>query len=422
MRWIPLWLVLGLVVSPLWAATTTDEAIRKYRLLLLHFPADYTLHTKLASVYILKARETGDLVYYDRAEQALRRSLDLRTEGNYQAYTYLAAIFQAKHDFDKAVTAAKRAGAMAPTDSYAYGLLGDAYQEQGKYDRAGWAYEKMHRLVPSLFSHARLARFHWLHGDTEGALRHLRLAVERGLTRSRSNENIAWAQTQLGEFHFSQGALPEAEAHHRAALSTYPGYHVATVGLAEVLAAQGHDQKAVKLYHDALQTIELPHYAAALGNLYRKLGRVDEAEQQYQRVEQLTSGTTLNEVLYNRMLAYFYAAHDRNVENALVLARKELEQRNDIYTYDVLAWALYKNGQVHEALPAMAEALKLGTKDARLFFHAGMIHSYLGQAEQSKSYLTRALVTNPYFDSLQADVANATIRQLDSGTGESFAP
>ena len=73
-------------------------------------------------------------------------------------------------------------------------------------------------------------------------------------------------------------------------------------------------------------------------------------------------------------------------------------------------------------LPAMAEALKLGTKDARLFFHAGMIHSYLGQAEQSESYLTRALVTNPYFDSLQADVANATIRQLDSGTGESFAP
>lgn len=38
---------------------------------------------------------------------------------------------------------------------------------------------------------------------------------------------------------------------------------------------------------------------------------------------------------------------------ALDLARKELEVRGDIYTHDVLAWALYKNGRAADAVAPM---------------------------------------------------------------------
>ena len=88
--------------------------------------------------------------------------------------------------------------------------------------------------------------------------------------------------------------------------------------------------------------------------------------------------------MYNRELAYFYADHDVKLDEALALARSELEVRQDIYGYDVLAWALYKAGKPAEALAPMAEALRLGTKDARLFFHAGMIHRGVGEAEKAK--------------------------------------
>jgi Tfp pilus assembly protein PilF len=98
---------------------------------------------------------------------------------------------------------------------------------------------------------------------------------------------------------------------------------------------------------------------------------------------------------------------------ALTLARKELEVRQDIYAYDLLAWTLYKNGHFQEAQAAITEALKLGTQDARLFFHAGMIHARLNTIDQATVYLRQALATNPHFHLFHADVAKQTLRELE---------
>jgi tetratricopeptide (TPR) repeat protein len=99
------------------------------------------------------------------------------------------------------------------------------------------------------------------------------------------------------------------------------------------------------------------------------------------------------------------------------LARRELEVRKDVYAYDVLAWALYKNDQPEAALAAVTEALQLGTRDARLFFHAGMIHHRLGDVTKAQSYLQRALATNPLFHPLHVAVAEQTLAALEKADG-----
>lgn len=125
-----------------------------------------------------------------------------------------------------------------------------------------------------------------------------------------------------------------------------------------------------------------------------------------------------NKVLYNRELALFYLDHDMKLGEALDLARKELEVRGDIYTHDVLAWALYKNGRAADAVAPMKEALRLGTKDARLWFHAGMIHRAVGEPDKAREYLQRSLATNPHFHILQAEVARRTLRELEGQFGQ----
>ena len=115
------------------------------------------------------------------------------------------------------------------------------------------------------------------------------------------------------------------------------------------------------------------------------------------------------------VLALFLADHDLRLPEALELARKELEARRDIYTYDVLAWALYKNGQAREAQAAMTEAQRLGTQDARLLFHAGMIHRALGEHEAARAALARALSLNPHFHVLHASVAAGVLAELKAG-------
>ena len=108
------------------------------------------------------------------------------------------------------------------------------------------------------------------------------------------------------------------------------------------------------------------------------MGRPDDARKQLELLEFISTLNPLNERLFYRELALFYADHNLKLKESVELAKKELEVRHDIYTWDILAWVLFKNGRVPEAAEAMEKALALGTGDALLDFHAGMIEFQLG--------------------------------------------
>jgi tetratricopeptide (TPR) repeat protein len=395
-------------------STGTDRNIQLYQRLLQRHPADAGAYYRLGDAYIQKARESGDITYYDLAEQALRKALDLAPHYG-RAVRHLAYVLYSRHAFQEAAVQAAKAIELEPTDSHAYGVLGDAYLELGQYARAQEAYAKMLRLRADLYSYSRLSGLQSLQGDTQGAMATLARAIEIGRAHNLPGESIAWVQWQLGNEHFAVGNLQWAAWEYHAALETYPNYHRALTGLARVYAAQQQYPEAIALYQQALAIMPLPEYAVALGDVYARVNRPEEAAKHYALVEYIGYLNSLNKVLYNRELAAFYADHSLKLTEALALARQELEVRQDIYAYDLFAWALLKNGQPQEARIAITEALKLGTQDARLFFHAGMIYAHLGEVDQARSYLQRALTTNPYFHIVHADVATRTLQELGEG-------
>ena len=197
-------------------------------------------------------------------------------------------------------------------------------------------------------------------------------------------------------------------AEYEAALKDFGGYYLALAAMGDVFAAQGKYEKAIDYYGKSVDVIPMPTTLATLGDLYTKVGDTQEARLQYDTVEIIAKLGAANGVIYNRELARYYADHDINLNKALKLARAEIKVRKDIYGYDTLAWVLFKNGHLDEAAEAMADALRLGTQDADLYYHAGMIHHGLGEYEQAREYLDRALALNSQFSVLQADVARAT--------------
>jgi tetratricopeptide (TPR) repeat protein len=98
---------------------------------------------------------------------------------------------------------------------------------------------------------------------------------------------------------------------------------------------------------------------------------------------------------YLHHLAGFYADSEENPVEALKWARKDMEVRHSVYAFDALAWALFRNGAYDEALAAMRRALSLGTRDAHLLYHAGLISSGAGRWEEGASYLRQAVAVNP---------------------------
>lgn len=392
---------------------TSDDLIRYYQARLAR-RTDVRGYTGLGQAYVLKARETGDPTYYDLAQAALTRGLELGAGGAAaaRAATELATIHMARHQFREALAEGQRALAFSPHPPLPYGPIGDAYIELGEYDRAAAAYENMKILSGPFYPHARLAALKFLRGDPAGAIAEMRRAVEAGLEGRQPRENVAWAQSRLGATLFQTGDLSAAATAYQEALTTFPGYHRALAGLAGVRAAERRYPDAIEGYRKAIGVVPLPEYAAGLGDVYTKTGRGDDARKQYDLVEYIGRLNALNQSIHNRELALFYLDHDLKLGQARDLAEKELEVRRDVYTSDVLAWALYKNGQARDALAPMTEALRLGTKDARLLFHAGMIHQALGEPEAARRALREALRINPHFHLLQAEVAERALKAL----------
>jgi tetratricopeptide (TPR) repeat protein len=340
------------------------------------------------------------------------KCLDLAPR-NAAALRHLAYVFYSRHEFAPAASYARKAIEIDPADAASYGVLGDALLEVGQYLEAQAAYSSMIELDQSLYSYSRLAGLKTVRGDTAGSRDDLKRALAAGKSLDQPAESIAWAEWQLASDHFATGNLVEAEGYYKQALNTYPNYYRALAGLAQVRAAQQRYDEAIELYGKAIAVLPMPEYLTALGDIHSIRGESQKAKQQYELVEYIGRLNALNQSLYNRELAYFYADHGIKAEEALELAHRELDYRKDIYAYDLLAWSLHKNNRNEEAADAIEKALRLGTRDAKLFFHAGLIYRALGAREKAAEFLSRALAVNPHFHPIFADSARRTLEQLE---------
>jgi tetratricopeptide (TPR) repeat protein len=406
----------------------TDHVIQFFQWKVSQDPDDCFNYDRLGSAYIQKARETGDIAYYDLANKALEKSLALESihAEAAPATKHLATVYFAEHRFAEARALAQRAIELNGNDITPYALEGDAEAELGNYDRAWSLYRCLEDPANSQAENSgvlylrqtRASSEAFLKGDLEDAIEHMRRSAEISQHAGLPAESVAWSQFTLGDNYFLAGKFVQARAAYLAALQSYPGYHRALAGLGKVAAAEGRLPEAIDDYERAIRVIPLPAYAAALGDVYAKGGQAAEARKQYDLVEFIGRLNVFNRTVYNRELAIFYADHNVHLDQAVALARKEFELRHDVYTWDALAWTLFRNGQVNEAAEAMASALQLGTKDASLFFHAGLIYERIGETETARKFLDRAVALNPQFNLLLADVAQQALRRL---SGESSA-
>jgi len=216
--------------------------------------------------------------------------------------------------------------------------------------------------------------------------------------------------------YFKTGQLDFAHQAYANALVLFDGYHSANAGLGRVQAAQGNTDEAIAYYKRAQASVPLPEYAAALYALYLQSGKPAEATKQLNLIEVVDRLARATGEKTNRNLALIYADRGQRLDRALDLIREELKVRQDVYTYDALAWALYKNKQYSEAQQAMERALKMDTPEPSFFYHAGMIALAQGRKPDAAKALTRALDLNPKFDPIQAPIAKQKLAETTASS------
>ncbi|MBX7218946.1 MAG: tetratricopeptide repeat protein [Blastocatellia bacterium] len=405
------------IATPLPSDTeTTEKIIRELEGRVKTNPVDFVALNKLTGYYLQRLRETGNFSYLELATKTTKASLDLLpAEANKGGLRGLIQVEISSHEFASARDHAKQLIELEGDKNYPYQLLGDALLELGDYEKAAEAFHNMETRTTESESakvplEQRFARMAFLRGDLETAKRNLTVALNAALAATPpARETVAWTRWQLGETAFQMGDYKTAEQQYRDALTTYPDYYRALASLGRVRAAQGDLQDAAAQYEKAVRILPDPTFVAGLGDVYKLAGRTKEAEAQYALVEQIAKLNKLNGVLYNRTVAKFYADHDLKPEDAYNQAKQEYAARQDIYGADVLAWTALKAGKLPEAQKAIKDALRLGTKDAMLFYHAGMIAKAANDSAGAKQYLEQALKLSPQFDPLQATVARKAL-------------
>ena len=333
----------------------------------------------LAGLLYSRSRSTGSQGDLARAESLAKNSASIRTQRNSQSLALLASIKMARHDFAGARAMAMRADSLEPGTPAHLALLGEIELELGDYDAAAAHFRAVNVGTQQFTIGARLARWYELTGRIDLARQYLVRAVADVDERDDlPREQRAWFNYRLGELELRAGNVSAAEAAFRAGLALHPDDIRVLGGLARAALARGASDAAIE-YGERATFIQLD--PATLGTVSLAYAMRGDSVQAASYAKAMSVSALQQPGAIHRAWGQFLLDHGTARDRRTVLSRaqEDLRVRNDVYGHDLVAWALYRNGQIDAARREMRLALSQGTQDVMLKAHAKAIGVVAGE-------------------------------------------
>ena len=393
---------------PIKLATSASGLVIQAQDRLRQAPNDVRALATLASASLQRFRETGDPSWYAKTQEAADRALALRPD-DVDALDAKASLANSRHRFADGVGLARRSMALAPDRFAPLGIAADALIELGRYDGGFALVDRRLALRPDGASYSRASYAAELRGDRALAIELMSFAVDATRTGS---ESRAWTRVELGKLYLGSGHVAAAELQMRRALIERPDDARALAGLGQALAARGRLDDAAKRYNRALELTPLPDYAAALHEIDQARGETQRAADDLELLRAMQRLLTANGARIDLERSLIDADLGRTGSAAIARAREARALRPGILGDDALGWTLTRAGRCAEGLSAARASLRLGTRDARLLFHAGAAARCAGARADAARYLREALELNPQFSVRWAPVAKRMLAEV----------
>lgn len=372
---------------------------------------DQIIATMLAGQYLQRYRERADVGDLLRAENEAKHSLELQPRYNINADMTMASALTAFHQMRPALAYAKEASRIVPSSFTARATVANLDMEIGDYSAAKDELTSRPISDDSNWDIA-LARYDELTGHLSSA-RTIIDGVQRRMDEVVDNpaETRAWSHWRQGELAFAAGDAQAAIAHYQESLSVFPGYWHGYDGLAKAYWSQRDWTSTLEFATKGADVYPLPEVLGYEYDAQLALGRRADAAQTLDlinAIERIGNAQGMND----RLIAMFYADHGLRAEDAMTIARRDLARRDDIYAEDTLAWTLAAAGKWKEARTHSERAVRLGTEDAKLQYHAGIIALHCGDRDEARKRLELALSINRRFNPFEAVQAQQTLARL----------
>ena len=374
------------------AVSATVANIARLKAVVTADPTNEDAQRDLGFALTQRVRETADPSLYAPATAAFEAALVIQPD-DALALAGVAGIQLGKHQFADALVTARKAIALSPSLVAAHAAEVDALVELGRYDEADAAAGLMFGLSSDLSTLARVSYLAELRGHLAAALSAMRqAAASPGL----APENTAYVDALLGNLLVYIGDPAAAATAYADALALVPGHAPSLAGEGRLAVGSGRLEDAIALFGRAAAIVPLPEYVIALGDAQATAGDAGAAAKSYELARAEIQLFKAAGVIVDVDLALLEADHG-DPAAALRYANAAYGATPTVRAADALAWALHRLGRDREALKRSNEALRLGSIDPILRYHAGAIEAALGDGVAARRDLGLALKTDPGF-------------------------
>ncbi len=375
---------------------------------------DLASYLKIAEVFIQEGRITGRYGYNN--ESALKvlnyiiANEDATEDTKFQGLSLKATVLLSQHKFNDALSVGNQALAINSYNAGIYGVMVDANVELGNYTEAVAMSDKMISIRPDLRSYSRISYLRQIHGENEGAIDAMKMAISAGYP---GYERKAWCRVTLGELYEDAGDLTNAQMQYILALEERENYPYALAGLGRLEMKKTNYGEAEKYYTKALSFIEEAGFYSELAKVYQLQGKDDEmvtaknnafatlrgvedSDHGHGHDHDATSGHGHSHEVGLEM-AKMYFEFTTDYDEAMSNAMHEYEIRpNNIDVNQIIAAIFYRKGDFDSAKMHLDKAMKTNNNSPKINCLAGLIMIETGSESDGKKLLEKSFSADPY--------------------------
>lgn len=325
-------------------------------------------------------RETGDIAYLKRAEQALRRAAEIAAIGRAGYYRALARNLISQHRFREAYQWAQKARATGAEQPASQALLFDITMELGEYDKAEAYLDSIKQM--ELFGYLiRLAKWNDHQGDLESAIRLMEKAT--GKAEAARNPSLKiWSYSNLADFYGHAGRIRDSYTYYLKTLALDPNNAYAKKGIAWIVFShEDNPSEAMRILDSVTRGYQAPdvyllksEIAAYMGDDKGRLVNLD----QYFR---LNANPAYGE-MYNAHNIDIFLDETGQTDRAFALAQREVSNRPTPESYSLLAYCLFRSGDTAGALQLITDHVEGKSFEPKVLMRVAAIYKALGLKEK----------------------------------------
>lgn len=350
---------------------------------------DMSAQIKLAGLYSKRFQYSGNINDVHQSDSFYHVANQLQSKFGSGIYRSLAANCVTQHKFLQADLYLDSAAAMGDDLYFTKLQQFDVKLELGQMKEAEGILNSL-RSKTNFDYYSRAAKLEDNKGNSEASINFMEQAYA-DVQESKNEQLLLWVKTNLADMYGHNNRIDEAYQLYTEVITKSPDYFHAWKGIAWIAYSNDKNTTLAKKILSWLQKKHpVPDYDLLLSEI-AAFEQNNDAKNKYLAsfIDKISNPAYGD--MYNKYIFSILSDELNDPKAAMKIAQTEINNRPTPQSYDLFAWALYKNGQLNEATRIAQSRIINKTFEPDVLFHIGLLLKQSGDKTAAKQYLTEAL-------------------------------